>query len=72
METTTQVGLWIIVFLVFAMVLSLNIFYIKKLIENWREEKSSAKKSTSTSTTEQRKKIKAEIISDLEKKLEAL
>ncbi len=67
METSMQIGLWIIVFLVFAIFLSLNIFYIKKLIENWREKKSAAKKSTSTSTTEQRQKIKSKILSDLEK-----
>ncbi|WP_299287554.1 hypothetical protein [uncultured Mucilaginibacter sp.] len=72
METSIQIGLWIIVFLVFAIFLSLDIFYIKKLIENRRENKSSAKKNTSTSTTEQRQKIKSEILLDLEKKLEAL
>ena len=72
METLAQVAPWVVLFLVFAMVLSLCVFYIKKLIENWQEEKSAAKKSTSTSTTAQRQKIKSEILSDLEKKLEAL
>ncbi len=72
METSIQIGLWIIVFLVFAIFLSLDIFYIKKLIENWREKKSVTKINTSSSMPEQRKKIKAEILSDLEKKLEAL
>lgn len=72
METAIQIGLWVIAFLVFAIFLSLNIFYIKKLIENWREKKSVTKINTSTSAPEYRQKIKAEILSDLEKKLKAL
>lgn len=72
METSIQIGLWIIVFLVFVIFLSLDIFYIKKLIENWREKKSSSKTNLSSLLPEQREKIKADILSDLEKKLEAL
>lgn len=72
METSIQIGLWTIVFLVLAIFLSLNIFYIRKLIENWREKKSASKINPSSLVPEQRKKIKADILSDLEKKLEAL
>lgn len=72
METSIQIGLWIIVFLVFAIFLSLDIFYIKKFIKNWREKKQATRISTTSLIPEQRQKIKAEIISDLEKKLEAL
>ncbi len=72
METSIQIGLWIIVVLVFAIFLSLDIFYIKKFIETWREKKSDTKINIPSSMPEQRQKIKAEILSDLEKKLEAL
>lgn len=72
METITQISLWIIVFLLFTMVISLCIFYTKKLVENRWEEKLNKKKDIVSASTEQRQKIKADILSDLEKKLEAL
>ena len=72
METLAQVAPWVVLFLVFAIFLSLDIFYIKKLIANRREKKLAAKINTSSSMPEQRQKIKADILSDLEKKLEAL
>ena len=72
MEVLAKVAPWIVLFLVFTMLISLCIFYIKKLIQNWREEKTIINTNKTRIIPEQREKIKAEIISDLEKKLEAL
>ncbi len=72
MEILAKIAPWIVLFLVFTMLISFCVFYTKKLFQNWREEKITTDTNKNSVVPEHRKKIKADIVSDLEKKLEAL
>lgn len=73
METLQRFGPWVTLIVAVAVVLFFCGFYIYKLYQVYREQHSLDKSSkVSSDITDFRKKIKAEILSDLEKKLEAL
>ena len=73
METIQRFGPWVTLIVAVAVVLFFCGFYVVKFYQVYREQRSSAKSSKiSADLTAQRKKIKADILSDLEKKLEAL
>lgn len=73
METLLRIGPWVTLIVAVATVLFFCGFYIVKLYQVYRQQHSSAKSSKVPShLTDTRKKIKADILADLEKKLEAL
>ncbi|MEX8547820.1 MAG: hypothetical protein V5804_09470 [Mucilaginibacter sp.] len=73
METIQRFGPWVTLIVGVSVVLFFCGFYVVKFYQVYREQRSSAKNSkVSSELTAQRQKIKADILSDLEKKLEAL
>ena len=74
METLLRIGPWVTLIVAVATVLFFCGFYVYKLYHVYRAERLSTKspKVSSDLTDTTRKKIKADILADLEKKLEAL
>lgn len=73
METLQRIGPWLTLGVAAAVVLFFCGFYIRKLYHVYRMKTLSAEKpEISSNTIDSRQKIKNEILTDLEKKLEAL